>query len=182
MASMDAGKTEIVDYIKNHFVKGATCLDVGACDGKWYGLIGNYLVMDAVEVWKPNIEQHILRKKYRSVYDVNIADHKYDYYDLILFGDVIEHLDIRRAQKVLAYAHNRCKDMIIGVPFQWPQGELYGNPFEVHVQPDLTDEVFRHRYPKYELLMMAAPNYAYYHKGACECGKAESDIPILSKD
>ena len=182
MASVDIGKDEIVRYIKNNFAEGSTCLDVGACDGKWFDLLGDYLAMDAVEVWQPNVVLHGLCSKYRNVYQENVADLEYNYYDLIIFGDVIEHMDIRRAQKVLKYAWNRCRDMIIGVPFQWPQGELYGNPFEVHVQPDLTDEVFRQRYPGFDILLRAAGNYAYYHKGAGDSGKNKSDIPVLSED
>lgn len=164
MASLDYGKKEIVEYIKKNFKPGETCLDVGACDGKWQNLLGDYMVMDAVEVWEPNISHHGLRGKYRTVYNENVRDMEYGYYDLIIFGDVIEHMDIREAQKVLKYADIRCRDMIIGVPFRWPQGELYGNPYERHIQPDLTDELFRERYPGYEMLLKAAGNYAYYHK------------------
>ena len=35
MGSYDYGKTEIVEWVKENFPKGSTCLDVGACDGKW---------------------------------------------------------------------------------------------------------------------------------------------------
>lgn len=162
MASYDIGKAEVVEYIKAHFPAGSTCLDVGACDGKWYDLLGDYLVMDAVEIFKPNIVQHSLEDKYRRVFDVDIDSLAYVSYDLIIFGDVIEHMTVDKAQRVLGYAWNRCRDMIIGVPWLYPQGDIYGNPYEIHLQDDLTEELFNQRYPGYEKLFSFG-NYAYFH-------------------
>lgn len=164
MSSYDFGKNLIEHWVKDHFPKGATALDVGACDGKWYGLLGDYLVMDACEVWQANIVKHHLARKYNKVYWGDIAFMEYKHYDLIIFGDVIEHMSIIKAQKVLDYAKERCDDLIIAVPYEYPQGEIYGNPYEIHVQDDLTPEIFDSRYPGYEVLW-ANDEYAYYHKG-----------------
>ena len=70
------------------------------------------------------------------------------------------------AKSELEYARDRCRDMIVAVPFRYEQGALYGNPYEVHVQPDLTPEIFADRYPGFEVLLRARDNYCYYHKGA----------------
>ena len=164
MASYDDGKLQIVDWIQRTFEPGSTCLDVGACDGKWARLIGDHLVMDACEVWTPNIEEHHLPDLYRRVYNCSISALPYDWYDLIIFGDVIEHMSVVTAQSVLRYAKSKCKDMIIGVPFLYPQAEIYGNPYERHVQDDLTDELFRERYPGFTILLEARKDYFYYHK------------------
>lgn len=164
MASYDYGKIEVVNYIYQHFAPGSTCLDVGACDGKWHDLLGHYLIMDAVEIWAPNIIEHRLKNKYRRVWECDAYDFRYDRYDLIIFGDVIEHMTVEKAQRVLEYAYPRCKDMIIGVPFLYHQDELYGNPWEKHIQEDLTEENFAERYPQYKLLLKAANDYAYYTK------------------
>ena len=164
MSSIDAGKQEIVQFVRNNFPAGATCLDVGACDGKWARLLGDYLTMDAVEIFNGNISAHRLWEKYRHVYGNDIYGFEYEPYDLIIFGDVLEHLTVERAQAVLAYADTRCTDMIIGVPFLWYQDAIYGNPYEKHIQDDLTETVFRQRYPGYELLLKPVANYAYYHK------------------
>ena len=48
MGSYSYGKEEVVNYIKSVFPKGSTCLDVGACDGKYFDLLGDYLKMDGV--------------------------------------------------------------------------------------------------------------------------------------
>ena len=165
MASYDYGKIEVVNYIYQHFAPGSSCLDVGACDGKWHDLLGHYLVMDAVEVWAPNIREHRLKDKYRRVWECDAYDFRYDRYDLIIFGDVIEHMAVERAQRVLEYARGRCTDMIIGVPFNYPQDAIYGNPYEKHIQPDLTDEIFCERYPGFRMLCQPVPGYAYYHIG-----------------
>ena len=55
--------------------------------------------------------------------------------------------------------------MIIGVPFLYPQDELYGNPWERHIQADLTEELFNERYPGFKMLVRPMGNYAYYHIG-----------------
>ena len=148
----------------------------GACDGKWYNLLGDYLAMDAVEAWQPNIHYHNLAEKYRHVYGVEMEKSAYHWYDLIIFGDVIEHMDVPTAQRVLKYAYTRCKDMIIGIPYRWRQDALYGNPYERHIQDDLTDEVFQERYPENELLLKAAGNYAYYHKRSGGDGKTKFNL------
>ena len=165
MASYDYGKFEIVNWVKRNFPEGSTCLDVGACDGKWYNLLGDYLKMDACEVFLPNIWEHQLDLKYHKVFDCDIVDLKYVRYDLIIFGDVIEHMTVANAQKALAYAWPRCKNLIVGVPWLYAQGALYGNTYEVHIQDDLTPELFAERYPDLKLLYNTGHKYAYYYKG-----------------
>lgn len=151
-------------WIKGRFPKGSTCLDVGACDGNWFNRLGDYLVMDAVEIYQPNIDYHHLTEKYRHVYCADIADLEYDGYDLIIFGDVIEHMPVEKAQKAIEYAKPRCREMLIAVPFLYRQGPIYGNQYEAHVQEDLTPELFDHRYPGFRIIHRPLPNYAYYVK------------------
>ena len=162
MASYDFGKAEIDNWIREHFPRGSTCLDVGACDGKWSDMLRDYLIMDACEVWEPNIIEHNLKDKYRKVFHCSIQRMTYEWYDLIIFGDVIEHMNIQIAQLTLQIAKRKCSDMIVAVPFLYPQGELYGNPYEKHIQDDLTDDVFRARYSGFEPILNLG-QYCYYH-------------------
>lgn len=163
MASYDDGKAEIVEWVKRNFQSGSTCLDVGACDGKWSDLLGDYLIMDAVEIFRPNVEKHHLFRKYRGVFVGDIAEYRFNWYDLVIFGDVIEHMTVEQAQEVLTYAKGHCHDMIVSVPFLYPQDAIYGNPWEKHIQDDLTEEIFLERYPGFEKLLQPAENYVYWH-------------------
>lgn len=166
MASLDIGKPEAVNWIKNHFERGSTCLDVGACDGKWSDLVGDYLKMDAVEIYEPNIINHKLADKYNKVYFADVREFDFgNKYDLIIFGDVLEHMSVEDAQKVLDYAWDRCDDLLVAVPYCWVNRSHYGNPYEVHIQDDLTPENVRERYPGLKALFIS-PRYGYYTKGA----------------
>ena len=162
MASYNYGKDEIVKWIKDRFPEGSTCLDVGACDGIWSDLLRHHLEMYACEIWKPNVDK--IASKYEVVFWTDISQFFYPYYDLVIFGDVLEHMSVEKAQKVLEYAKDHCKDYIVAVPFMYSQGELYGNPYERHIQDDLTPELFDERYPGHELLLRPTYNYAYYHR------------------
>ena len=163
MASYDYGKPEVIEWLKAHFQPKNTCLDVGACDGKWARLLNNFFIIDGVEIFEPNIIKYALITKYHNIFNINIVDFKYSYYDCIIFGDVIEHLTVNDAQKVLAYAEPRCKDMVIAVPFLYKQDESYGNKWEKHIQDDLTPQIFNERYPGYTPIWIDN-KYAYYHK------------------
>lgn len=163
MASNNTDKEIAVQWIKDTFPTDSTILDVGANDGKWKYLLEEYHNMDAVEAYWLNIP--ITRKApYRKITRAKIEDVAYDWYDLIIFGDVIEHMSVETAQKVLEYALPRCKDMLVVVPFKLKQDALYGNPYEIHIQDDLTASIMKKRYPYLEVLHDTGKNYCYYHK------------------
>lgn len=161
MPSYDIGKDIVCGWVRRNFPRNSRILDVGACDGKWKKLLPEY-AMDAVEAWEPHCEN--IKSMYGQVFCKDIAKLKYDPYDLIIFGDVIEHMTISDAQKVLKYALGKCKDLIVAVPYLYPQGEVGGNPWEVHKQPDITAEIFAERYPELEVLYDTKQNYCFYHK------------------
>ena len=165
MSSYDYGKEQAARYMIERFEnRFSTCLDVGACDGNWFNRLHDYFIMDAVEIFKPYIDYNCLEEKYRYVWNVDIADFQYDWYDLIIFGDVIEHMPVEKAQKVIEYAKPRCKNMIIAVPFLYKQDEMNGNKWEKHIQDDLTPELFEIRYPGFQMIEQPVPSYAYYVK------------------
>ena len=142
MSSYKKGKPEIKWYIVTHLPKGAECLDVGACDGEYAELLGDHLIMDAVEVWEPNIRTHNLN-------------------DLVIFGDILEHLPVKEAQEVIEYAKEHSDMIVAAVPYKFPQDEIYGNPYERHIQDDLTEDVFMERYKGFTL-QVPYYNYGYF--------------------
>ena len=162
MSSYGYGKDKVCSWVRKNFPKDATVLDVGACDGNWQRLLAEYTNMDAVEAFAPNLSR---LRGYRNVFHADIRNFAYGHYDLIIFGDVIEHLPVEDAQLVLEYAKPRCRDLIIAVPFLYEQGAIYGNPYEVHIQDDLTPALFEERYPGFAVLCDPGHDYRYYHKG-----------------
>jgi len=157
-------KKEITDYLKEKFDKNASILDVGAGEGTYLPFLQDYFTnIEAIEIFKPNIDNFNLEERYNRVYNANIVGFEYDYYDIIIFGDVIEHLEINDAQNVLKYALNRCKEMIVAVPYMSTQGIEEGNVYEIHKQDDLTDEIMKKRYP-YLKNVFKNEKYGYYIK------------------
>lgn len=158
-------KPEIREYLKGKFNDKAKILDVGAGCGTYYNLLHDYFnYIDAIEIFKPNIENYNLRQKYHKVYNANIKDFKYDFYDIIIFGDIIEHLEVNEAKKVLEYAYTRCTEMIVAIPYELEQGIEEDNIYEIHKQADLTPEIMNERYP-YLKLLYSNKLYGYYVKG-----------------
>lgn len=174
MASLNIGKKKIVEYLKNKYPKGTKALDIGACDGKWWKLLGDHFDMDAIEVFEPNVEKHKLKEKYKTIFIENVTDfvdnHKDIHYDVIIMGDVLEHLTVEDAQKVVTSLYNCCDEFVIAVPYKSKQRAIYGNKYEIHLQPDLTDEIFHQRYPGFERFYFGrvfgffGMGYAYYIK------------------
>jgi uncharacterized protein (DUF433 family) len=142
-------KKEIVEYIRTF--DNPIILDVGAGAGNYRHLLPG-LTMDAVEIWTPYITKYELFKYYRNIYNTDIRGFKYDYYDIIIFGDILEHLTIKDAQDVLEYACNHCNELIVSLPYEYEQGIVNDNINEVHLQSDLTPENILERYPMLELV------------------------------
>lgn len=161
MASYEKGKKEIHDYICLKLPQGSTGLDVGACDGEYWNLLHDHLVLDAVEIYMPNIVRNCLTEKYRIVHPCNIVGLEYEYYDIVIFGDVIEHMTVEDATAALEYAKHHSSMIVVAVPFLYKQGPIYGNEYERHIQDDLTDQVFNNRFKGFDKLYDFG-NYAYY--------------------
>lgn len=155
-------KEEVREYLKRY--RGSTILDVGAGCGTYGILLRDYFnEIDAVEVFKPNIERYELWNIYRSVFNEDIRDFKYGWYDIIIFGDVLEHLSVEEAREVLRYASQHSKVIIVAVPYCYKQGIEEGNEYEIHKQDDLTDEIMKERYPGLKNLFKNE-HYGYYVK------------------
>lgn len=158
-------KTEVQQWIFNNFDPSSKILDVGPGAGTYYNLLHDkYKYIDGVEIYYPNIVDHKLAIKYTNIYNEDIKNFKYgyNYYDLIIFGDVLEHMTIEDAQYVLNYAIPRCKNFIVAVPYCYKQ-KANENKWEEHIQDDLTIENVKERYPMLKLLY-GDNYYGYYIK------------------
>lgn len=122
----------------------ARTLDVGPGAGAYGQLMVRTLPQarrDAIEIWEPYIAQFDLTSLYHQV---QVADARawddWDY-DLVFFGDVIEHMTESEAREVWTRVSAQARAAIISVPIiHYPQGEYEGNPYEIHQEEDWNTE------------------------------------------
>mgnify|MGYP006302639655 CR=1 FL=1 len=151
--SYSSFKKEIIDLVLQNFLNTKSrLLDVGSGSGK-YGKIfqGKYnYVIDAVEVFKPYIVKYKLHENYNNVYNIDLRNFDWPKgkYSLVIMGDVFEHLTVEDAQKFLNKSEKLDANVIIQLPFKLTQGKIQNNTFERHLQPDLTENIMKTRYPK----------------------------------
>jgi|LakMenEpi03Aug12_release.lakeMendotaPanAssembly.Ray.scaffolds.fasta_scaffold03006_29 hypothetical protein len=159
-------KQQTKDYILNKYDKSIKILDVGAGAGAYYDMLHNegYSNLDCVEVFSNYVKDYNLTEKYKKVIigDITKLDIDFDEYDLIIFGDVIEHIALEDA-KLLLNKINR-SDVIIGVPFNSPQGIHFENEYEIHLQDDLTFINFFERFEGYKPFCLRF-DYGLFVKG-----------------
>lgn len=141
-ATQDIGGRIVPRHIRENFPPEATILDVGAGWGKYRLLLPEHK-MDACEIWKPYIVDEYLDTIYDKVIEMDICDYKFEWYDIVIFGDIFEHIDRDRAKEMLEYVSKHCKQFYIVVPYMYQQGTVDGNPYEAHMQPDLTDDLMK---------------------------------------
>jgi 2-polyprenyl-3-methyl-5-hydroxy-6-metoxy-1,4-benzoquinol methylase len=166
-------KQEIKDHIHSTLIGesltnfGLTknlILDVGAGSGT-YGLLLNHYYpsnIHAIEIHEPNVHQFKLLDIYARVYVCNVLDFQFlDNYNYYIFGDVIEHMTVADAQSIIKRITNNKKKCLVAVPYMYEQGEYEGNIYEIHLQPDLTKEIFLERYPEMNFLM-GDDSYGYF--------------------
>jgi hypothetical protein len=165
--SYKSGKKEVNDFIRKSCSPNSRVLDIGPGSGTYHSLLGDHFQsMDACEIYAPYIKRFKLAEKYKNVYNKSVTDiENFDDYDLVIFGDILEHLTVEDTQRVLEKAKN-VKQLLIAVPFEYEQDASHGNEAERHIQDDLTHDNFMQRYPGFEPLHLVnrkgALRYGYY--------------------
>lgn len=172
----------------------ASVLDVGCGFGTWGFLCRTFLdVMpgrvqrdewqvriDGVEFFEPYIQQH-QRWLYNDLIIGDIQDvvQRLDSYELIVAGDVIEHIEKGQAQQVLDALYARARRaLIVNIPLagDWDHPEAHGNPAELH-RSQWTEEDFS-RFPHdRKIFQMGCGTYGVFYlpKG----GDAEARVHQL---
>ena len=179
-------KQEVKEWFRDNVPTNKKILDVGPGQGTYSDLLRNLgYKMDAVEVWAPYVEQFNLVDKYDEVFVKDICEFDLTGYDFIILGDILEHLSIESAKLLIDQMNNLGIEYLVAIPYMMEQdGEEYGNTYETHLQPDLTPETMKVRYPS---LVKIYDNewYGYYVKVDSRCDKAyvlyanSSYIPTL---
>lgn len=176
--SYKSGKKEVRAYLLNKFFNGGTILDAGPGVGTYYNLLNDRYTLDCCEIHKPYIDQYELSAKYRQCWNEDIRKFEanctsFANYDIVIIGDVLEHLPVVDAQLLLEQM-KAAKEVIVAVPFQMHQGAIGGVESERHHQPDLTPELFVERYSGFKPLYLmprrglgigkSVYSYGYYIK------------------
>ena len=146
----------------------ASILDVGPGAGKWGLLLAAPgRSIDAVEIHEPYIEKFGLREIYGTTYLGDVCGFTgFDRYDLVLIGDVLEHLSVERAQALLARIASSGASVLLLVPYQLAQDALGGVESEVHLQPDLTPAIVQERYPGLSQIAGNQWQGVYFQRGS----------------
>lgn len=114
-------------------------LDIGPGAGTYYNLLSRSFpdaIWTCVEAWGPYVKKFSLQDKYTSIIidDARTIDwQSLGTYDIVIFGDVLEHMSKEEAENLVRAAHTVSRYMVISIPIiHYPQGDLEGNPYEVH--------------------------------------------------
>ena len=142
----DLGGLMVPAHIRHNYTfDKVSILDVGAGWGKYAKLLTEYEI-DACEIWKPYVDKENLKNKYRQVFVTDICDLEFEWYDIIIMGDVLEHIERERAVELINRLKSKCQQFYLVIPFNYHQGEVDGNKYEIHHQNDLTDDSIRSIY------------------------------------
>ena len=159
-------KEETKNYIVNNFDKSIGILDLGAGAGTYSDLLKplGYNNLDCVEVFEEYVAKYQLETKYNRVIIGDITKLNIDFqsYDLIILGDVLEHIDSINAIELIKKIKN--VPTIVSIPFESDQGEHFGNVFEIHLQNDLTLQIFLERYDNFHPLCLRF-DYGFFING-----------------
>ena len=138
----------ISEYLINKFSSASRILDAGPGIGTYYYILNHYFQsIDCVEIHKPYIDRYNLKNKYSNVYNCDVLELDVSKYDIIIMGDVLEHLPVIESQNLIKNIIEKCQEVIVVVPWEYRQGIIDGNTHEVHEQDDLTKDIMKIRFP-----------------------------------
>ena len=106
----------------------------------------------AIEAWGPYVKQFDLKSRYDRVIvaDVRYVDYNlFGNFDICFCGDILEHMPEADARTLIDGLLNRCKLLFMSVPIgHFPQGDVGGNEFEIHVVDNYSEARIRELYPE----------------------------------
>lgn len=130
-------------------------VDVGPGEGTYGRMFRRlyrrpYLI--GIEAWKPYVQRFDLTTVYDLVIQRDIREltiHEWPRTDVVILGDVLEHMTVQEAQRVWSLARSSAhKAVYLSIPIvRSPQGAVHGNPFETHVVEDWSHEKVLDAFP-----------------------------------
>lgn len=131
------GKDVALDWYRQ--IKPATVIDIGAGSGTYARLMRDHERCDhwtAVEAWEPYLAQFPLADLYDKVLiaDARTVDPGTYRADLVIAGDVLEHMTHADARRLVDVIRGQAANLIVSIPvLHLDQDAVFGNPFERHV-------------------------------------------------
>jgi predicted TPR repeat methyltransferase len=148
--SLKSGKAETLAWFQANQSTIKTVVDIGPGSGTYVKLIREdaQCCVDAtwigVEIWKPYIEEFKLESRYNQVLnqDVRTVDWVALGPDVVIAGDVLEHMTKQDAVALVDRILQVSKTLIVSIPIRhMPQDEhAYPNPHEAHIKDDWSHE------------------------------------------
>lgn len=133
-------------------------LDVGAGSGTYSRLLRAALPAEwtALEIWEPYRARFDLDAHYDRVHIADLRDWEIDQdYDLVICGDVLEHMTREEAQAAVMRLLNRTQLLLISLPIvPMPQEAWEGNPYERHVKDDWSHTEAQASFPNISLAVV----------------------------
>ena len=163
--SSDNCKKEIRSFIEGR--PHATILDIG-CGAGAYARMFPESKVTGVEIWQPYIEQYNLRHIYDELHveDARKWDAGDKVFDIAIAGDVLEHMTSEEAQALVAKLKLCARWVVVSIPFNYPQDEWEGNPYERHVKDDWTHEEVVNIFGEPDWVSLNYPIGAYAWQGS----------------
>lgn len=150
--SLSSGKAETLAWFQSNADNIKTVVDIGPGSGTYIKLIREdaKCCVDAtwigVEIWAKYIEEFKLKERYNQIINADVRTVNWQDLnpDVVIAGDVLEHMTKQDAMKLVDRILSVAKTLIVSIPIRYmPQDEhAYENPHEAHVKDDWShDEV-----------------------------------------
>lgn len=114
-------------------------VDVGCGYGEWGALLRRkrgFFYLIGVDIWKP----HLIKLRKTDIYDelIQVNAPKLPFKDksinVSLACEILEHLNKESGYELIKELERVSRDIvIISTPLNWPQENIYGNPYEKHL-------------------------------------------------
>lgn len=122
-----------------------TVLDIGPGVGTYAKLLAGLPIerMLAIEAWAPYVETYRLRDHYDEVVVGDAREVDLPDCDVVVLGDVVEHMTREQGLELWRRAAEAARLAVyLSIPIvHYPQHEIEGNPYEVHVEEDWSHDL-----------------------------------------
>lgn len=148
--SLKSGKEQTLAWFVNNQQHIQTVVDIGPGSGTYISLVKEQAQCCTnarwigVEIWEPYIQQFRLQERYDEIVnaDVRTVDWTQLNPDVVIAGDVLEHMTKQDAVALVDRILLVAKTLIVSVPIRhMPQDKYaYENPHEAHIKDDWSHE------------------------------------------